>query len=333
MEVGNFDQAELDKAVAAFLVAATKYVNALDKSDMTRQRQLFVEGLLNGITAMHESVSIMSLLIIQSQDYGHRQGREAVFKQIELARQSQTKGGIMVPIKPLPEAQVVYERNEADRPAALRLSEARADQLREQYNSHMPTDDAVAGADDTAKYATFGIAPNKVTDVTGKLTAAELSAGLKNSVAVENCDCDGASLGCSGACKTVNLDSKLGTDPLVKAIRQPITLSSTQERIFNRAEFLEKNRIHELKIWPEYFAPVQTGNKNFEVRENDRDFKVGDTVHLLEWDQVTEKYTGYYAIRVITYILALSGSNLLVLAIRTPERAKQILSSEAQQPG
>ncbi|WP_414730659.1 DUF3850 domain-containing protein [Bacillus badius] len=37
---------------------------------------------------------------------------------------------------------------------------------------------------------------------------------------------------------------------------------------------------HDLKIWTEYFQEVQKGNKNFEIRKKDRNFKVGDTIFL-----------------------------------------------------
>lgn len=39
---------------------------------------------------------------------------------------------------------------------------------------------------------------------------------------------------------------------------------------------------HQLKIEPQYFQQVLMGNKNFEIRNNDRNFKVGDLVDLNE---------------------------------------------------
>ncbi len=43
-------------------------------------------------------------------------------------------------------------------------------------------------------------------------------------------------------------------------------------------------KTHELKILPEYFKEVLLGNKNFEIRKNDRNFQVGDYVELREYD-------------------------------------------------
>jgi len=60
-------------------------------------------------------------------------------------------------------------------------------------------------------------------------------------------------------------------------------------------------KIIELKILPEYFAPVAIGEKKFEVRYDDRNFAVGDIIILREYDG--EKYTGKKLSVKITYIL------------------------------
>lgn len=59
--------------------------------------------------------------------------------------------------------------------------------------------------------------------------------------------------------------------------------------------------IHALKTLPEYFEAVWENKKTFELRENDRDFKVGDYLALNEWDG--EKYTGRTTLVEVIYIL------------------------------
>ena len=41
---------------------------------------------------------------------------------------------------------------------------------------------------------------------------------------------------------------------------------------------------HDLKTWPEYFHQILARKKTFELRLNDRDFQVGDTLRLIEFD-------------------------------------------------
>ncbi len=60
---------------------------------------------------------------------------------------------------------------------------------------------------------------------------------------------------------------------------------------------------HELKTWPDYFYRVFAGRKRFEVRKNDRDFQIGDTLILKEYDPETKTYTGRELYKEITYIL------------------------------
>jgi hypothetical protein len=60
---------------------------------------------------------------------------------------------------------------------------------------------------------------------------------------------------------------------------------------------------HVLKTWPEYYEAVARGEKTFEVRRNDRDFHVGDTLVLQEWDPETEEYSGRRLSLRVTYVL------------------------------
>lgn len=50
--------------------------------------------------------------------------------------------------------------------------------------------------------------------------------------------------------------------------------------------------IHALKTEPQFFEAVIDGSKTFEVRKNDRDFRVGDYLALNELDDTREGYTG-----------------------------------------
>ena len=62
-------------------------------------------------------------------------------------------------------------------------------------------------------------------------------------------------------------------------------------------------KIHELKSWPQFFTRVISGEKTFELRVNDRDFKLGDFLFLREYDPQTEQYSGRFQYARITYIL------------------------------
>lgn len=69
---------------------------------------------------------------------------------------------------------------------------------------------------------------------------------------------------------------------------------------------------HSLKINIEYFEEILRGNKNFEIRYNDRDFKVGDTVILKEITK-DRKYTGREIKGIITYITGFKQKNGFVV--------------------
>lgn len=61
--------------------------------------------------------------------------------------------------------------------------------------------------------------------------------------------------------------------------------------------------IHELKTWPEFFEEVFMGRKTFEVRKNDRNFQLHDTLILKEYNNDEQKYTGRQLARTVIYIL------------------------------
>jgi len=65
---------------------------------------------------------------------------------------------------------------------------------------------------------------------------------------------------------------------------------------------MDRKMKHELKTWPKYFHQILIGNKTFEARKNDRDFKVGDELILREWDP-TSGYTPQMVTRKVTHIL------------------------------
>ena len=50
-------------------------------------------------------------------------------------------------------------------------------------------------------------------------------------------------------------------------------------------------KIHDLKCWPRYFEAIVHGKKTFEVRYNDRGYRIGDELILREYDINKKEYT------------------------------------------
>lgn len=63
-----------------------------------------------------------------------------------------------------------------------------------------------------------------------------------------------------------------------------------------------KERTHFIKIAPVYFAKVVDKSKRCEIRNNDRKYKVGDLVVLMEYDEEKDIFSGRTVTVEITYI-------------------------------
>lgn len=62
--------------------------------------------------------------------------------------------------------------------------------------------------------------------------------------------------------------------------------------------------VHTLKVWPEYFRAIRTGQKKFEVRRgNDREYKTGDHLRLREYLPIGSCYTGREIEAEVGYVM------------------------------
>lgn len=61
--------------------------------------------------------------------------------------------------------------------------------------------------------------------------------------------------------------------------------------------------VHELKSWPVFYRPVADRIKTYEVRKNDRGFKVHDRLWLREFDPKEKTFTGESLVAEVTHIL------------------------------
>jgi len=60
---------------------------------------------------------------------------------------------------------------------------------------------------------------------------------------------------------------------------------------------------HELKCWPGPYDAIADGRKLFEYRKNDRDYEVGDVLHLRRFQPAGNFYTGASMRMTVTYVL------------------------------
>lgn len=87
---------------------------------------------------------------------------------------------------------------------------------------------------------------------------------------------------------------------------------------------------HDIKIYPEFFSAVCTGVKRAELRKNDRDYRVGDTLHLMETPRGSCHQTGEFINVKITHIADVGEwmPGYVLLSVELQERRKAEKDSE-----
>ncbi len=78
-------------------------------------------------------------------------------------------------------------------------------------------------------------------------------------------------------------------------------LEEKADEEFMNTPIPEREMYHEVKTAPSFFEAAMAGKKLFELRKNDRDYRVGDTLHQKEFKE--NAYTGRELIQEIAYIL------------------------------
>ena len=90
----------------------------------------------------------------------------------------------------------------------------------------------------------------------------------------------------------------------LEELKQYRTIGTPEEcraAVAVKKEVRQMRKIVEKKILPKYFDAVICDQKKFEIRKDEDDLQVGDTVVLREWDG--KRYTGRESSRSIEYIL------------------------------
>ena len=65
-------------------------------------------------------------------------------------------------------------------------------------------------------------------------------------------------------------------------------------------------KTHSLKTWPEFWDEVFVGNKTFEVRKNDRDFKIGDVLELKRYCPIEKTNKPFFGESGLKYEIILA---------------------------
>jgi hypothetical protein len=72
----------------------------------------------------------------------------------------------------------------------------------------------------------------------------------------------------------------------------------------SRVEPEPNRKEHNLKVWPGFYDALESGEKTFELRHDDRGYRAGDVLLLREWSPNSGEYTGRQMRRKVSYIIS-----------------------------
>ena len=84
----------------------------------------------------------------------------------------------------------------------------------------------------------------------------------------------------------------------------------------------------EKKLLPEFFDPIVSGKKKYELRLADFDIKEGDELRLREWNPEKKEYTGREVTKKVTYVRKFDVEKLYWSLEEIKEKGLYILSIE-----
>jgi hypothetical protein len=98
------------------------------------------------------------------------------------------------------------------------------------------------------------------------------------------------------------------------------TLNKSNVTSFSHSEGARPRIEHRVKSWPGFFEAILSGVKTHDVRRmSDRDYQVGDTLRLMEFDPEKQQYTGRELRVRITYITSANSPCALSEACLHPD--------------
>jgi ASC-1-like (ASCH) protein len=80
--------------------------------------------------------------------------------------------------------------------------------------------------------------------------------------------------------------------------------------------------IHELKLKTEFFEGIRSGKVTFQVRKNDRDYKIGDKLVFIEYDPVKIFEPQKLEVRITCISELMQKKGNVILGIKLLEEAK-----------